>query len=141
MARPGEECDKRLRSLLEVVYGFGDAEINTLLLLCAAGEARVGELSRLAAKDRSTMQRLLTRLTGAGLVRREARCCTGPKKGRYFVYSLVPPAELKSRIRARSRQWYLERMAAIEDFDWPRAERARDSSRDDRATEEEPSEK
>ena len=71
MTRPGE-CDRRVRSLLEVVYDFSDAEIETLLLLCRAGEARVAELSTLAGKDRSTVQRLLTRLTSTGLICRES---------------------------------------------------------------------
>ncbi len=134
MRKATEKCDKRVRSLLEVVYDFGDAEIDALLLLCGAGEARVGEISKLAGKDRSTVQRLLTRLTKAGLVQREARCCTGPKKGRYFAYSLVPPSELRSRMRARTRHWYLDRMAAIEGFRWPQPDHSRDADDRSRAT-------
>jgi predicted transcriptional regulator len=137
MRKATEKCDKRVRSLLDVVYDFGDAEINALLLLCGAGEARVGEISKLAGKDRSTVQRLLTRLTKAGLVQREARCCTGPKKGRYFVYSLVSPSKLRSRMRARTRQWYLDKMAAIEGFHWPQPDHAQDDQSVSRATNDE----
>jgi len=121
-------CDKRIRSLLQVIYDLGETEIKALILLCMGRELRVSDISKRLRKDRSTIQKALKDLTISGLVFKEPRCCRGPKKGRYFVYSVVPSENLRGNLRRRLEEWYRERLSAIEHFEWPREPRGRERS-------------
>ncbi len=112
-------CDGRIRSLIEVLYDFGEPEILALLLLCRSPGMRVGELARLMGRERSTVQRILGKLIRAKLVEREAECCVGPKRGRYYVYTPASSDRLKRELKSRMREWCADRLKAIEGFEWP----------------------
>ena len=112
-------CDERIRSLFQTIYEFSEPELKILLFLCRSGGVRVRDISAALGKDRSTVQRALSKLVRSGLVRREPRCCKKPKKGRYFVYSVVESSEVRGVLRERLGEWYQERLSAIESFEWP----------------------
>jgi len=67
-------CDERIRSLFQTVYKFLEPELKILLFLCRSGGVRVRDISAALGKDRSTVQRALSKLVRSRLVRRESRC-------------------------------------------------------------------
>ena len=68
-------------------------------------------------KDRSTVYRALQRLVTSGLAFRDTK--TIERGGYYHVYTAVPPAQLKERLRRCADDWFENMRGAIDDFDLP----------------------
>lgn len=107
-------CDDRITSLLEVIYDLGGTEIQCLVEICRRGNLRVESLAEELNRDRSTVQKALNQLISFGLVERKARCCQGPKRGRYYTYSPIRSGRLRDELKARLDSWYRDRIEAID---------------------------
>ncbi len=87
-----------IAEFLKKFYGLGPAEIECFLLLLTYGnELKADDIAEKAGKTKITVNRILLELYERGLVEREARCCTGGKRGRYFVYRTSSPRVLKEK--------------------------------------------
>ncbi len=113
----GGICNGKIRSVLEIVFELNDTEIRCLAHLCKSGKLRVRNLSEILNKDRSTVQRALNALNDRKLVEREAKCCEGPKRGRYFLYSPASMIDIRKRLTERLECWYEEHLEAINSAD------------------------
>ena len=106
------ECPPDLKQLSKILYNVSDAEAEVLYFLCG-NESRVSNIAEQLGKDRSTVQRYLSKLRTAGLVARESRNEAG-KKGRYYVYSVGDKEELKQKLATRLEQWTEDKKEAIQ---------------------------
>ncbi len=108
------ECPPEMQQLMKVLYNLSGSETEILYFLCG-NDARVSEIAEELGKDRSTVQRYLSKLQSSGLVRREARVEEG-KKGRYFVYSVPDKERMKEKIAERMEEWKEEKFEVLEDI-------------------------
>ncbi len=87
-----------LSEFLERFYNLNHTEITCLLELMKQDKGMcVDELSSIVGKDKTTVSRILAELYEDGFVKREARCCTGGKKGRFYVYQAINIDDLKKK--------------------------------------------
>ncbi|MFB6203962.1 MAG: ArsR family transcriptional regulator [Candidatus Nanohaloarchaea archaeon] len=107
------DCPREIKELLDVLYNLSPAETEVVYYLCEE-DARVQEIAEDLGKDRSTVQRYLSTLRTAGLVKRESEA-EGGSRGRHYVYS-VDRQEMKQEIRDRLDQWKEDKIAVIEDL-------------------------
>lgn len=108
------KCPPEIKKLLKVLYDLSGSETSVLYYLCE-NEGRAGEIAETLGKDRSTVQRYLSKLRSAGLVEREARVEEG-KRGRYYVYSVPDREELKRKIKDTLEEWEEEKLEALEEL-------------------------
>ncbi len=108
------QCPSEVQELLKVLYDLSSSEAQVLYYLCDH-EARADAIADALGKDRSTVQRYLSKLRAAGLVEREGRVEDG-KRGRFYVYSIPDKDEMKQRVRARLDDWTDRRLAALDDL-------------------------
>jgi predicted transcriptional regulator len=78
-------------------------------------EARASDIGEELGKDRSTVQRYLSKLRSAGLVERESVVKEG-KKGRFYVYTVRDKEELKQKIENRLDAWKDEKLRVLEEI-------------------------
>ncbi len=83
--------------------GLKTTEVDTYFALLT-GEKTVEEIRAIVHRDRTTVQRVLSKLHKKGLVVREAR--TFPRGGYYYVYKAVSTEEVKERILSQLDDWY-----------------------------------
>ncbi len=107
------ECPQEMQELMKVLYNLSGSETEILYLLCES-EARVSKIAEELGKDRSTVQRYLSKLQSSGLVKREARV-EGGKKGRYFVYRVPDKEDMKEKIEQRMDEWREEKFEVLEE--------------------------
>lgn len=107
-------CPPDLRELFNTIYGLSGAESEVLVKVCEE-DWRTSELAEELGKDRSTVQRYLSRLRSAGLVERRSVNEDG-KKGRHYVYSVQSGEELKKKVKDRLDKWEDEKMASLEEI-------------------------
>ncbi|MFB6100734.1 MAG: ArsR family transcriptional regulator [Candidatus Nanohalobium sp.] len=108
------ECPSEMKQLLKVLYNLSGSETQVMYYLCD-DEARASEIAEELGKDRSTVQRYLSKLRSTGLVERESKVEDG-KRGRYYVYSVPDKQEMKEKIRERMREWEDDKMEVLEDL-------------------------
>ena len=105
-------CPGEIQRLLKVLYGLSGSETEVMYYLCD-NEARASEIAEELGKDRSTIQRYLSKLMSSGLIERESMIEDG-KKGRYYLYSVPDKKEMKGKIREKMNQWEKDKMEVLE---------------------------
>lgn len=103
-----------MKQLLKVLYNLSGSETQVLYYLCDV-EARASEIADELGKDRSTVQRYLSKLRSTGLVEREAVVEDG-KRGRYYVYTVPDKGKMKERIRQRMQEWEDDKMDVLDEL-------------------------
>lgn len=99
------KCSPELEELLSVVFNLKTREVNILMELCG-GEMTVKQLSDTIDLDRTTVQRYLSGLEKAKLVKIS-------KSGREHVYSMDAES-LKEKASKELEVWTEEKQEAIE---------------------------
>ena len=108
------ECPTEIKQLLKVLYNLSTSETEVMYFLCN-NQARASDIAEELGKDRSTIQRYLSKLRTTGLVKRESVVEDG-KKGRYYVYSVPDKKEMKSKVKARMDEWEEEKLEVLDDL-------------------------
>lgn len=108
------KCPSEIKELLKVLYNLSSSETEVIYYLCD-NEARASMIAEELGKDRSTIQRYLSKLRTAGLVERETVTDEG-KRGRYYVYKVPDKQELKERITDKMDRWQDKRVSALEEL-------------------------
>ena len=108
------ECPSEIKQLLKVLYNLSGSETEVMYYLCD-NEARASEIADELGKDRSTIQRYLSKLRSTGLVERESKVEAG-KRGRYYVYSIPDKEEMKDKIEQRMNEWEDDRMSVLDEI-------------------------
>ena len=108
------KCPREIKDLLKVLYNLSPSETEVMYYLCD-NEARASDIGEELWKDRSTVQRYLSKLRSAGLVERESVVKEG-KKGRFYVYTVRDKEELKQKIENRLDTWKDEKPEVLEDM-------------------------
>ncbi len=107
-------CPSEIKQLLKVLYSLSGSETEVMYYLCD-NEARASEIGDELGKDRSTVQRYLSKLRSAGLVEREG-VTEKDKRGRYYVYSVPDKEKLKGKIKRRMDEWEDEKMDVLKEM-------------------------
>lgn len=97
-----------------MLYSLSGSETEVMYYLCQ-NEARASEIAEELGKDRSTIQRYLSKLRSSGLIERESQVEEG-KRGRYYVYSVPDKDKMKGKIRQRMDEWEDDKMEVLEDI-------------------------
>ncbi len=108
------KCPREIKDLLKVLYNLSPSETEVMYYLCD-NEARASDIGEELGKDRSTVQRYLSKLRSAGLVERESVVEEG-KKGRFYVYTVRDKEELKQKIENRLDTWKDEKLEVLEEI-------------------------
>ena len=108
------ECPTEIKQLLKVLYNLSSSETEVLYYLCDE-EAEASEIAEDIGKDRSTVQRYLSKLRTTGLVQRESIVEEG-KRGRSYIYSVPDKEEMKEKIKERMTKWEDEKLDVLEDL-------------------------
>lgn len=106
------KCPTEIKQLLKVLYNLSSSETEVLYYLCD-NEARASDIADELGKDRSTVQRYLSKLQSTGLVERESKVEEG-KRGRYYIYSVPDKDEMKSEVKERMKEWEQEKMDVLD---------------------------
>lgn len=106
------KCPTEIRQLLKVLYNLSSSETEVLYYLCD-DEARASDIADELGKDRSTVQRYLSKLQSTGLVERESQVEEG-KRGRYYIYFVPDKEEMKSEVKERMQEWEQEKMNVLD---------------------------
>jgi predicted transcriptional regulator len=105
------KCPGEVKELLKVLYGLTGSEAGLLYWLCE-NEGTASEIAEELDRDRSTVQRYLSRLRSTGLVERESRVEDG-KKGRFYVYQVSDKDELRDKVEERLEDWEADKLEAL----------------------------
>lgn len=108
------ECPTEIKKLLKVLYNLSSAETEVMYHLCD-NEARASEIADELGKDRSTVQRYLSKLRTTGLVKREGKIEDG-KRGRYYIYSVPDKVEMKEKVREKMDEWEEEKLEVLKEL-------------------------
>jgi len=108
------KCPTEIKDLLKVLYNLSSSETEVLYFLCD-NEARASEIAEQLGKDRSTIQRYLSKLRTTGLLERESIVDEG-KKGRYYVYTVQDKEEMKEEIKQRLNEWQEEKVKVLNEM-------------------------
>lgn len=108
------KCPSEIKKLLKVLYNLSGSETEVLYYLCD-NEAKASEIAEKLGKDRSTIQRYLSKLKSTGLLQRESVVEEG-KKGRSYVYSVQDREKMKKKIKERMNNWEDEKMEVLEEL-------------------------
>lgn len=76
---------------------------------------RADELQQQLGKDRSTVQRWLSKLVNCGMVRRQ-RHIIQDGGGHYYSYQGVPHEELISLLQKCINNWHIDMLNSLENF-------------------------
>lgn len=108
------ECPTEIKQLLKVLYNLSTSETEVMYYLCN-NEARASDIAEDLNKDRSTIQRYLSKLRTTGLVKRKSVVEEG-KRGRYYVYSIPDKEEMKEKVKERMDQWEKEKLEVLDEI-------------------------
>lgn len=108
------ECPTEIKQLLKVLYNLSTSETEVMYYLCN-NKARASKIADDLGKDRSTIQRYLSKLQTTGLVERESVVEEG-KKGRYYIYSVPDKKKMKKEVKDRMDKWEEEKLEVLEDL-------------------------
>lgn len=107
-------CPTEIKQLLKVLYNLSSSETEVLYYLCD-NEARASDIADELGKDRSTVQRYLSKLQSTGLVERESHVEEG-KRGRYYIYSVPDKEKMKNKVEARMQEWEDEKLEVLDEL-------------------------
>ena len=107
-------CPSEIKQLLKVLYNLSSSETEVMYFLCD-NEARASEIAEELGKDRSTVQRYLSKLRTTGLVTRESVVEDG-KRGRFYVYSVPDKEKMKEKVKNRMNEWEGEKLDVLDDI-------------------------
>jgi len=108
------KCPREIKDLLKVLYNLSGSETQVIYYLCN-NEARASKIAEELGKDRSTVQRYLSKLRTTGLIERESKVKQG-KKGRYYIYRVSDKEKMKDKIEERMKEWEDEKMDVLKDL-------------------------
>ncbi len=108
------ECPREIKQLLKTLYNLSSSETEVMYYLCN-NRARASEIAEELGKDRSTIQRYLSKLQTTGLIQRESVVEEG-KRGRYFAYSISSKEKMKQRIKDRMEEWEKEKLEVLDEI-------------------------
>ena len=108
------ECPTEIKKLLKVLYNLSSSETEVMYYLCD-NHARASDIAEELGKDRSTVQRYLSKLRTTGLVQRESKVEDG-KRGRYYIYAVPDKEEMKQRVREKMDEWEDEKLEVLENL-------------------------
>jgi Predicted transcriptional regulator len=108
------ECPTEIKQLLKVLYNLSSSETKVMYYLCN-NDARASKIAEELGKDRSTVQRYLSKLRTTGLVQRESKVEDG-KRGRYYIYSIPDKKDMKQKIKNRMDRWEEEKIEILEEL-------------------------
>lgn len=108
------KCPGEIKELLKVLYNLTGSETEVLYYLCD-NEAEASEIADDLDKDRSTVQRYLSKLRTTGLLKRESVVEDG-KKGRSYVYTVPDKSEMKEEIHEKMEEWEQEKMSVLDEI-------------------------
>ncbi len=91
--------------LLCCAFGLHDSEIDAYFSLLSEPKT-VESISSLIGRDRSTVQRILSKLRKKGLIEREAKHIE--KGGYYYVYKAVSTETVRKQMLTQLEKWYNE---------------------------------
>jgi predicted transcriptional regulator len=89
--------------LLCCAFGLRNTEIDAFFSLMS-GPRTVKEIALKIGRDRSTIQRILTKLCQKGLVEQEER--TFDRGGYYYMYRAVSSIDVRDQILSQLEEWY-----------------------------------
>ena len=104
------KCD----DILQCVLSLNPLEVTSYKALVKNGPMKADELSELLGKDRSTAYRCLKHLILCGICIKETHYME--RGGHYHVYTAVPPAKVKSKLKECTDNWYQNMCEVIEGF-------------------------
>ena len=107
-------CPSEIKQLLKVLYNLSSSETEVMYFLCD-NEARASEIAEELGKDRSTIQRYLSKLRTTGLVTRESVVEDG-KRGRFYVYSVPDKEKMKEKVKNRMNEWEGEKLDVLDEI-------------------------
>ncbi len=108
------QCPTEIKQLLKVLYNLSSSETEVMYYLCD-NQARASDIAEELGKDRSTVQRYLSKLRTTGLVQRESKVEDG-KRGRYYIYSVPDKDEMKQKVKKRMSEWEEEKLEVLEEL-------------------------
>lgn len=108
------KCPTEIKQLLKVLYNLSTSETEVMYYLCD-NEARASEIAEELGKDRSTVQRYLSKLRTTGLVERESKVEEG-KRGRHYIYKVPDKEKMKDKIKDKMDRWEKEKLKVLEDL-------------------------
>ncbi|MDS0256896.1 helix-turn-helix domain-containing protein [Thermoplasmatales archaeon AK] len=90
-----------IADLLSCLYDLNVEELRIFQMCMKLGRFNLDEIAEMAAKDRTTIHRILQKLVSAGLVTKEFGSI--PRGGRISVFGAMPLSVIKMQIRDRMR--------------------------------------
>lgn len=109
-----ESEEVSFRDIMACVFGIHDRESRTYLALLGSPASTVAELADDLERDRSNVNRSLTRLLEKGLVARERRLLDSG--GYVYQYSAVDLSTAKERMHDALDEWAEQVHERIEEF-------------------------
>jgi len=104
-----------LENIMCCVFNIKPLDVAVYLTLLRNGPSKVSTVAEMLNRDRSTIQRSMQNLIGAGLVRRKQ---VNLRRGGYFYrYEAVPFSEVRSKILRIIEEWRDEVRRWIGDID------------------------
>lgn len=107
-------CPPELEELLKTIHNLSPQETEILSLLCEK-DLKVKKIAKRTDKDRSTVQRYISKLISTGLISRRSEK-NEKGNGRYFVYYVNDKDELKEKIKERLEEWKKEKMNVLKEL-------------------------
>jgi predicted transcriptional regulator len=114
MATLMENADPAFEDVMTCVFGIQDHETRTYLSLLERPGSTVEELATALDRDRSNVNRSLSTLLEAGLVRRERRLLDSG--GFVYQYTAVPLPEAKELLHDALDAWFENVHGVIDEF-------------------------
>lgn len=91
-----------IADLLSCLYDLNVEELRIFQLCSRLGKFNLDEIAEIAAKDRTTVHRILQKLVSVGLVTKEFGSI--PRGGRISVFEAMPLSAIKMQIQDRMRK-------------------------------------
>lgn len=103
------------RDIVKCMYKLSDFELVIYKKLAKQGPLKADDLAPVLKKDRSTVYRALQKLVSSGLAFRETKSIG--RGGYYYIYTAVPPTQLKEKLHKCADDWVENMKSAIDEFD------------------------
>lgn len=103
-------CSQEVKDLLKTLYGLSSSESEVLTLLCDGEGRRIEVIAEEVGKDRSTVQRYISKLRAVGLVSRRAET---EGRGRFYIYR-IDKEKMKKKVKNRLDEWVDEKLEELE---------------------------
>ncbi len=108
------KCSQEIFDLLSTLYGFSPSESEVLTLLCEEDSMRVDEMAEKLGKDRSTVQRYVSKLNASGLLKRRSVSAENGR-GRFYEY-FIDKKSVKKRVKRRLDAWTEDKLEKLENL-------------------------